>query len=140
MRPQEKINIPHYPALERAAQQRLLQGGAENMHYTIPNSSENPVCSLSSLPGPSRVKKEISQGEVIRPTAVSPEQGTWPLHLFKRSPDPMAVSNSECRASLWGQLLAHLHCQCSNALGHTTSYLWYPLPIFNHSSLLDCRY
>ena len=99
--PWEKIIIPHEPALDRATQLSIviLPGAAS---ITIPHPSAPSPC---PLPGPSGVEEETLQCEVIRPSPLTPEQSPWSLHLLKRSPDAMAVSNGECRASLWGQLL-----------------------------------
>ncbi|KAL1767534.1 forkhead box protein H1 [Sigmodon hispidus] len=69
-----------------------------------PDSSEKPLLPLCSHPGPRRTEGEISQREVIRPSPLSPEQGTSPVHLLQSSPDAMGMSNRGYRASLWGQL------------------------------------
>ncbi|XP_029420042.1 forkhead box protein H1 isoform X2 [Nannospalax galili] len=68
------------------------------------NASEKPLWPLCSLPGPTRVEGETSQGTVFRPSPLSPEPASWPLHLLQGSPDHMRMSNGGCRASLWGQL------------------------------------
>ncbi|ERE81396.1 forkhead box protein H1-like protein [Cricetulus griseus] len=98
---------PQQPALagqSSSAQAGTWSKGEEGVCTVPPNSSEKPLWPLCSLPGPSRIEGETSQGEVIRPSPLPPEQGTWPVHLLQGSPDPMGMTNDGCRASLWGQL------------------------------------
>ncbi|CAO2601876.1 Forkhead box protein H1 [Lemmus lemmus] len=97
---------PQQPALagqSSSAQAGTRSKGEEEMCTAPCNSTEKPLWPLCSLPGPTRIEGETSQGEVIRPS-LSPEQGTWPVHLLQGSQDPMGMSSRGCRASLWGQL------------------------------------
>ncbi|XP_028726803.2 LOW QUALITY PROTEIN: forkhead box protein H1 [Peromyscus leucopus] len=105
--PGKRSTWPQQPTLagqSSAAQAGTWSKGGEGVCTVPPNSSEKPLWPLCSLPGPTRIEGESSQGDVIRPSPLSPEQGTWPVHLLQGSPDPMGMSNRGCRAPLWGQL------------------------------------
>lgn len=105
--PGKESTWPQHPGLagqSTPAQEGTLSTGEEEGVGTGPsNSSSKPLWPLCSLPGPT-IEGESSQGEVSRPSPVSPDQGTWPLHFLQDSSDSMGIPRRGSRASLWGQL------------------------------------
>ncbi|KAI5214025.1 Forkhead Box Protein H1 [Manis pentadactyla] len=76
----------------------------EEVVRTPPLPSERPLWPLHPLAAPMRVEGETSQGGTSRPSPLTPEPRTWPLHLLQGTPDPGGLSGGNHRASLWGQL------------------------------------
>ncbi|XP_010997045.2 forkhead box protein H1 [Camelus dromedarius] len=82
-------------------------GSVHNREEEVPTAllpSERPLWPLCPLPGPMRVEGETSQGGTSRPSPLSPDSRTWPLHLLQGTSDPGGLSGGGHRASLWGQL------------------------------------
>ncbi|XP_021039553.1 forkhead box protein H1 isoform X1 [Mus caroli] len=105
--PGKESTWPQHPGLagqSTAAQAGTLSKGEEGVGTGPSSSSEKPLWPLCSLPGPTIIEGESSQGEVIRPSPVSPDQGSWPLHLLQDSADSRGMPGRGSRASLWGQL------------------------------------
>ncbi|XP_052017566.1 forkhead box protein H1 isoform X2 [Apodemus sylvaticus] len=104
--PGKESTWPQHPGLagqSTPAQEGTLSKGDEGVGTGPSDSSDKPPWPLCSLPGPTRIERESSQGEVIRPP-LPPDQGSWPLHLLQDSADSMGMSRRGSRASLWGQL------------------------------------
>uniref|UniRef100_A0A9L0K2C4 Forkhead box H1 n=1 Tax=Equus asinus TaxID=9793 RepID=A0A9L0K2C4_EQUAS len=76
----------------------------EDVVPTQPLPSERSLWPLCPLPGPMRAEGEASQGRTSRPSPLSPQPRTWPLHLLQGTPDSGGLASGGHRASLWGQL------------------------------------
>lgn len=77
--------------------------GEEEAPTPVP-TSERPLWPVCPLPGSLRAEGETSQGGNSRPSPLSPEPRTWPLHLLQGTPGPGGLPGGSHRASLWGQL------------------------------------
>nr|XP_020026607.1 forkhead box protein H1 [Castor canadensis] len=106
--PREEATWSQQPTQAGQSNPAQAGTGSSGEEVVVPTppvlSSERPLWPLCPLPGPTRMEGETSQGAVIRPSPLSPEPRTWPLHLLQGTPDPGGLSNGGCRASLWGQL------------------------------------
>lgn len=93
----------------QAGQSSPTQAGTEcSGEEVVPTphlpSSERLLWPLSSLPVPTGMERETSQGAIIGPSGFSREPTTWPLHLLQSPSDSGGLSSGGCRAPLWGQL------------------------------------
>jgi forkhead box protein H len=106
--PREEATWSQQPTQAGQSNPAQAGTGSSGEEVVVPTppvlSSERPLWPLCPLPGPTRMEGETSQGAVIRPSPLSPEPRTWPLHLLQGTPDPGGLSNGGCRASRWGQL------------------------------------
>uniref|UniRef100_A0A8D2AIR4 Forkhead box protein H1 n=1 Tax=Sciurus vulgaris TaxID=55149 RepID=A0A8D2AIR4_SCIVU len=94
------------PAGQSSPTQAGIGCSGEDLVVPTPHlpSSERLLWPLCSLPVPTRMEEETSQGAIIGPSGLSPEPRTWPLHFLQSTSDSGGVSSGGCRASLWGQL------------------------------------